>query len=547
MRNTRSGPRYFFEQFSAGFCLLAVLTVLVASADGQDVKTTKSGSAAETPAAGPARQPESPSLIMVPNGMAVVTGSGADGPTIRLVDISQFGPLWGSPANLAPNYIATTAQMPLLNSWNTSQFNAFSDGNQAMRALAVSSDGTRIYAGSTGYGGTNKTPNIYVIGPSSTTPVRLATLPSYVANVSIRRGIGGLDLDEVHNAVFASSFADGIIYRRDASTGANLGSFDPLTPYSIGNTQLPPYGERIVAVAYHRLENRIYYSTWGFDWATSTGTNTVRSVGLDAAGAFVPATDRLEFIVPGSIAPVADIEFNSAGTRMLVAEENLLESLGFISLHAHSARALEYAGNTGAWTIDPAIYPGTTSKYNIGAGSGTNSRGGVAWGYSSINIFNGTITGHENFVVFTADALRLDSIAVYGLQYSPSTGGSAMSGGTPNSVIADLDYDVVGQDKFVYGDVDIRRSSITTSAAADLSGRVTRADGSGISKARIILVNAMGETRTALTNAFGYYRFEALPTGETYFLNVSSKSWQFNTRVLTLMDEASGIDFIALE
>lgn len=528
-RRPRFSPR-FLTSFLSGLFILAVIINSSSLAFAQ----TEKGSAAFSPDVSAA--PESPSLIMVPNGMAATTSSGADGPTLRVVDISQFGSMAVSP-NFAPNYISTTGQMPLLQSWTTSQFNAFSDGAQSVRGLAISGDGTKIYVGSSGYTGTNKTPNIYIIGPSSATPVRLSTLPSYVANVSIRRGIAGIDLDETHNAVFASSYADGIIYRRDALTGANLGSFDPLTPYVLGNTTLPPLGERVIAVAYNKLENRLYYSIWG-------SPNSIRSVGLDALGAFNPPTDRLEFNLP-TAPPVADIEFNNAGNKMLLAEENISESGGIVVLGAHSARAHEYTGGTATWAFDPAVYPGTSLKYNVGSGGGTNCRGGVAWAYASIT-GGGIISGNESYVMFTGDALRLDSVSVYGLQFMPSTGGRA-TGGTSNSLIADLDYDVIFQDKFVYGDVDIRRSFVTTSSDVSVSGTVYSFGGKGVSKATLTLTNMSGQSQIALTNAFGYYEFTGVSVGETYTLSVTAKGQTFATQLLNVQDTMTEVNFTSLE
>lgn len=530
----------FLTSFLAGLFILAAMInsspLAMAQTDkGADVSTALEAA------------PESPSLILVPNGMAVTTSTGADGgsggngPTLRVVDISQFGNLWPIPANRAPNYISTTGQMPLMQSWLPSQFNAFSDGAQSMRGLAISGDGTKIYAAASGYTGNNKTPNIYIIGPGSVTPVLLATLPSYVANVALRRGIAGLDLDETHNAVFAASLADGIIYRRDATTGANLGSFDPLTPYVIGTTTLPPLGERVIAVAYNKVENRLYYSIWG-------SPNSVRSVGLTALGAFDPLTDRLEFNLSGSSAPVADIEFNNSCNRMLMAEENLIDSGGIVVLGAHGARGLEYTGGTTTWVIDPTVYPGTSRKYSVGAWSvQTNCRGGIAWAYSNIT-GAGIISGNESFVMFTGDALRLDSAAVYGLQYTPSSGGAAAgTGGAPNSLIADLDYDVAGQDKSVYGDVDIRRNLSPTASDVTVSGTVYSLHGKAVSKATLTLTDMNGQSLTAMTNPFGYYEFTGVSVGQTYTLSVTSKGHTFAAQLLNVQDAMAGVDFTSME
>lgn len=533
-------PRFF-----AVFFILALVAHTMPFAAAQIPESSSREPVSFDEAAGKtSARPESPSLILVPNGMAAVTSRANDGPTVRVVDISQFGSMWAIPANRAPSYISTTGQMPTMQSWTTSQFTDPS-GEQTMRGLAISADGTRIYTGTSGYDGANKTPNIYLIGPSGNTPVRLATLPSYVANVSIRRGIAGLDLDETHNAVFASSYADGIIYRRDATTGANLGSFDPLTPYVLGDTNLPPYGERVVAVAYNKVENRLYYSIWGHDSLGGSSANSVRSVGLTALGAFDPPTDRLEFDLVGSLGPVADIEFNNAGNRMLLGEETIQELGGVVDINAHKARALEYTGGTGTWSIDPADYDGSGRKYGVGAFiTQTNCRGGVAWAYSNIT-GSGIISGNENFVMFTGDALQgnTSGILVYGLQFTPSTGGGAGGGIASNSLIADLDYEVILSDKYIYGDVDIRRSLSTTSALVSLSGQVLNSSGTGLPGATVTLASSDGVVRSTITSPFGYYVFDQVSTNETYIITASAKRNRFTPQVIFLQGEMDDVNF----
>ena len=70
-------------------------------------------------------------------------------------------------------------------------------------------------------------------------------------------------------------------------------------------------------------------------------------------------------------------------------------------------------------------------------------------------------------------------------------------------------------------------------------------DGYGISKARVSITNQNGETRTAKTNAFGYYNFEEIPVGETYILSAAHKRYQFNSQVITVSEEIQNADFTA--
>lgn len=84
-------------------------------------------------------------------------------------------------------------------------------------------------------------------------------------------------------------------------------------------------------------------------------------------------------------------------------------------------------------------------------------------------------------------------------------------------------------------------------ANTEVSGRVLSANGSGISNANVILTAANGDTRTLLTNSFGYYRFDSVEVGQTYLLNAARKGYAFLPRVITAQDEVTDADIIAEE
>ena len=86
-----------------------------------------------------------------------------------------------------------------------------------------------------------------------------------------------------------------------------------------------------------------------------------------------------------------------------------------------------------------------------------------------------------------------------------------------------------------------------TAASVVLGGRVLTADGRGIGNARVTLTGAGGETRTAVSSAFGFYRFTDVPIGETYILTISAKRYTFvnPTQIISLSDAREDVDFIA--
>lgn len=84
-----------------------------------------------------------------------------------------------------------------------------------------------------------------------------------------------------------------------------------------------------------------------------------------------------------------------------------------------------------------------------------------------------------------------------------------------------------------------------TAAAVIISGRVLSSGGNGISKARIVLTNQRGESRAALSNSFGYYRFEEVTAGEVYIFEARRKSYQFTPQVVTVLEELRDLNLTA--
>jgi hypothetical protein len=65
-----------------------------------------------------------------------------------------------------------------------------------------------------------------------------------------------------------------------------------------------------------------------------------------------------------------------------------------------------------------------------------------------------------------------------------------------------------------------------------------------IAQARVYLTNQKGETRTALTNSLGYYRFEDVLAGESYTHAIYSKRYQFTPQIISVTGDLA-VDFNA--
>ena len=84
-----------------------------------------------------------------------------------------------------------------------------------------------------------------------------------------------------------------------------------------------------------------------------------------------------------------------------------------------------------------------------------------------------------------------------------------------------------------------------TAASVSISGRVMTADGRGIKKAIVVLTKPTGERISALTGAFGYYRFDGVMAGQTYIVEVNSKRFHFSPQVVSVMEDLANLDFTA--
>ncbi len=91
----------------------------------------------------------------------------------------------------------------------------------------------------------------------------------------------------------------------------------------------------------------------------------------------------------------------------------------------------------------------------------------------------------------------------------------------------------------------LAQALVPLAATVSVSGRVSLADGRGLRNARVILTNADGNSRTAVTSTFGYYRFDEIEVGQTVIVSVASKQFGFAPKVLTINEAVADLDFIA--
>ena len=242
--------------------------------------------------------------------------------------------------------------------------------------------------------------------------------------------------------LYVSNFEDGKIYRIDTVSmtvqavsydhgidGRTAASLTPIPDPGTPDT-MSPLGRRVWGV--HVFGGRLYYAVWWEDKThpSALDANEIWSVALDSStGEFIPASAQIEVTLPPRTAnwslPVASIEFTKSGAMLLAERYYRWDGV-------HQARVLEYTGVSGAWTASPV------NKYRIGD-SGRLTAGGV-------------VSDCEENVWSTGDILHGN---IYGLHRVPAGGNATDAPATANSILIDIDNDIVHQDKTLIGAIDL--------------------------------------------------------------------------------------------
>ena len=240
--------------------------------------------------------------------------------------------------------------------------------------------------------------------------------------------------------LYVSSFEDGMIYRINVDSwaleainydhGVDGRTAATLTTIPDAGTldTMSALGRRVLGVKAY--QGRLYYGVWWEDKVNPSGTfaNEIWSVALDpSTGQFIPSSAILEATLPprnvfsNYSLPVASIDFSPAGTMLLAERYYRWDGV-------HQARVLSYVGASGAWTANP------TDQYRVGD--------------SAILSAGGVVADCEENVWATGDILHGN---VYGVQRIPSGGNATDTPATANSVLIDLDGDIINQDKTMIG------------------------------------------------------------------------------------------------
>ncbi len=90
-------------------------------------------------------------------------------------------------------------------------------------------------------------------------------------------------------------------------------------------------------------------------------------------------------------------------------------------------------------------------------------------------------------------------------------------------------------------------TNIPTAGMAAISGRVLNANAQGLAGAVITATDTEGTKWVVRTSSLGYYRFDELPAGMTYILEVVAKGRTFLPRAVSVTSDLTDVDFMPAE
>ncbi len=183
--------------------------------------------------------------------------------------------------------------------------------------------------------------------------------------------------------------------------------------------------------------------------------------------------------------------------------------------------------------------PGTTTDYTIDpTTAGTLPAGytqtGLAYDISTTAVYSGLIT--ECFHIPSIS----DATVFSKLKVLHSEGGMLVD----KTISTDFANRLVCGRTASLSPFVIANGLAPTAASISIGGQVT-VGGRGLARARVTLTDSSGATSDAITDSFGYYRFEAVAAGDTFVLSVASKRYTFAPQVLTLAEGLEDLNFTA--
>ena len=89
------------------------------------------------------------------------------------------------------------------------------------------------------------------------------------------------------------------------------------------------------------------------------------------------------------------------------------------------------------------------------------------------------------------------------------------------------------------------QSGVGTGTSAGISGRVVNAGGFGVRGAHVVMVDGANHVRITTSNAFGYYSFGSVTTGQNITLKATLRGYSFASKNVSVTPNLAPVDIIA--
>lgn len=334
-------------------------------------------------------------------------------------------------------------------------------------------------------------------------------------------GAYGLSLDRGNGHSVANNFISGVI-NSQGSSGGDFG----LTNSAVGIRIADGNNHQILHNSVHLYGN--ISGTAGNNMTAAFGVNTASRIGMDVrnnifsnqtSGGGTNLSDNFTvhtvLALPSGTSPMNMNLNNNAYYQGSNVNSRLAKRGFFTNIESED---LFIASNFNSGSISPAS---NLRSFTEGLRSG-GANDNASYATTSVPPF----VSNSNLHLLNAQ------------------GTIVANNGISTSIIDDIDGNLRGP----FPDIGADEIMPPTSAVAGIGGKVVTGDGRGISGAVLTISGGnLIHQKTAITNPFGFYRFEGLEAGQTYIVTVGSKRYLFSTptRSIELLDNINGYDFIA--
>lgn len=225
----------------------------------------------------------------------------------------------------------------------------------------------------------------------------------------------------------------------------------------------------------------------------------------------------------------------------------------FGSLNDDTMHAVYLGGcftNTSFGSVNMVQISFTGEMWRRGAAGAQTDTLHFEYAVAATNLYTGSYTPFTalNFVTpnTTGGAgARNGNDPAYRTVFSPTTLNVTIPPGQ-SLYVRWVDHNIAGSDDGLAIDDFHINFFAPSSAPVQISGRAMTAEGRALPRTQITLQSMTGETRSAITNPFGYYSFAEVSAGETYIITAFAKGQQFApaSRVVDASDSLMNVDFV---